>query len=310
MTKISCVIINYNTAKFTINCLKSIWENEIDHDLFELIVVDNASATHDYELLKDFHDENRVDFKLIRSDTNSGFGGGNMLGTAQVSNSKYLVFINNDTLFFQKNTLKKLKHFMDDHPEIGVCSPQMLDEHKNFRPTIDHFSSLQREFLGRGFLELINPEKYPKRKKKYKIPVKANYVQGSFMFVRAEDFEAVGGFDTNLFLYYEESDLCLRLLKERNKSTYLYPDAQYIHFINTSTNLNKKILVKTELKLSLLYVTKKHQGKFAHQILLNYLRFRYLLVSAIKPSYFYLFKVLWRGGTMADSLRNKQTVDC
>lgn len=306
MAEISCIIINYNTASFTIDCLKSIAKNETDSTLYELIVVDNASKKADFQLLQDFHKSGEIQFKLIQSNVNIGFGAGNMLGVQQAEKPQYFAFINNDTLLFQQDTLKQLKDFMDQNEKIGVCSPQMLDQNKKFRSTIDHFSSLKREFLKRSFLEKTNPEEYPNRKKFYDQPIKVNYIQGSFMFINAEDFLAVGGFDTNLFLYYEESDLCMRILKQRKKDTYLFPDVQYIHFKSMSIKKDDNILIKTELKLSLLYVIKKHQGWLAHQVLLNYLRFRYLLTSIVKPSYFHLFKVLMRGAKMSDSLKYKQ----
>ena len=54
------------------------------------------------------------------------------------------------------------------------------------------------------------------------------------MFVNARDFNDVGGFDTNIFLYYEETDLCIRLSK-KGKYAYLIPDAEFIHYHGAST---------------------------------------------------------------------------
>lgn len=308
MANISCIIINYNTANFTIDCIKSIWENQSERELYEIIVVDNASKEEDFLQLKKFQEKAEFEFKLVKSRMNLGFGGGNMLGVQHANNPDYYAFINNDTILFENSTLLKLKNFMDQNSRIGVCSPQMLDQNKNFRATIDHFTTLKRQFLKRSFLEKFNPEEYPDRKKTYTQPVKANYVQGSFMFIKAEDFNAVGGFDTNLFLYHEESDLCMRILKQRQKDTYLYPECSYIHFIGTSIKQNENIIIKTELKLSLLYIIRKNQGWLAHKVLLNYLRLRYLLTSLVKPSYFHLTKVLFRGAHLSESLKNKQEI--
>ena len=88
-----------------------------------------------------------------------------------------------------------------------------------------------------------------------KTPTKVHYVQGSFMFIGSADFNEIGGFDTNLFLYYEESDISLRLLKLKNKYTYLVPSLEYIHYKSASTK--KNIDIKIEQKISLLYHTKK-----------------------------------------------------
>lgn len=306
MLDVSCILINYNTSNFTINCIKSIEEftNDIN---FEIVVVDNASKKEDFEILKDFINKyDKPNLKLFRSKINCGFGAGNMLGVQLASPCQYYAFINNDTLLTKKNTLSHLISFMKSQTDCAVCSPQMVDEHGNFRVTIDHFSSLQREILRRPLLESLFPKTYLNRKKRYEIPTKVHYVQGAFMFVDAEDFNEIGGFDTNLFLYYEESDLSRRLLKQRQKTTYLIPDLEYIHFTSASTK--KNILIKIEQKLSLLYYIRKHFGCFQHKILLSYYIIRYFFSSVFKPKYWKLFFVFLKGAPISSSLKQVQKI--
>ncbi len=305
MIDVSCILINYNTSTYTIDCVNSILDNTKDEVSFEIVIADNASKYEDYQILKlaiDQLDDSRV--KLIRSRLNTGFGGGNMMGVNHASNCKYFAFINNDTLFESQHTLQRLVQFMKDNPAAGVCSPQMLDADKNFRRTIDHFSSLGREILKRSTLELINPKRYPNRKITYSNPLKVDYVQGAFMFVDAQAFKNVGGFDTNLFLYYEESDLCRRILKQEKLETYLVPDLEYIHYESASTTSN--IYMKIEQKISLIYYTKKHYGWFSQKILLTYFSIRYFFSSLFKPKYWKLFFLLLKGMPLSKSLKQKQ----
>jgi GT2 family glycosyltransferase len=51
---------------------------------------------------------------------------------------------------------------------------------------------------------------------------------GAAMLVRAEPFEAVGGFDERYFLYWEDADLCHRL-RDRGWSTRYVPRARVVH---------------------------------------------------------------------------------
>lgn len=307
MIDISCIIINYNTSDYTINCLHSILENNQSGSSFEIVVVDNASQDQQYQKLKlEIESLASPNIKLVKSKQNVGFGGGNMLGVQNSEPCTYYAFINNDTLLPEKDTLTKLKDFMEEHPDAAVCSPQMLDEDGNFRMTIDHFSSIQREILRRPLLEYLFPKKYLDRKIFYDKPIKVDYVQGSFLFVKAEDFNDIGGFDTNLFLYYEESDLCRRLLKKRKKSTYLVPDNYYVHFKGASTQ--KSVLMKTELKLSLLYTIRKHYGFWVYKILLTHLQVRYFFTSLVKPRYFPLWQALMRGAHISESIKNNQPI--
>lgn len=305
---VSCIIINYNTAKYTLACVKSIITLEHHLSNYEIIVVDNASAEDDYLwLLKEFKKLNLPQLKLFRSKKNVGFGAGNMLGVQISSPCNYYAFINNDTLHVSENSLQHLMNFMDQNETIGIVSPQMLDQDKNFRVTIDHFSSLGREILRRPLLEKLFPKTYLNRKVRYQKPTKVHYVQGSYMFIRADAFNQIGGFDDNLFLYYEESDVSRRLLKQLNLSTYLFPDLEYIHYKSASTK--KNILIKIEQKISLLYYIRKHYGFIQYKLLLGYYIIRYFFSSILKPKYWKLFFVLLRGAPTSLSLKQNQTIN-
>lgn len=307
MLDVSCIIINYNTSQYTFEAVESIINKQSEELLYEIIVVDNASKIEDYLALKlSLENLNSDRVKLTRSKINTGFGTGNMIGVQKAASCKYYAFINNDTLQVSNNFLSELKNFMSCHPNVGVCSPQMLDQNKNFRVTIDHFSTIQREILRRPLLEFFFPKKFLNRKKTYSKPTKVNYVQGSFMFVDAQIFNEVGGFDRNIFLYYEESDLCLRFLKQKKKDTYLIPSLEYIHYKGLSTP--KNINIKIEQKISLLYYIKKHFGWVHFQVLIKWFIGRYFFTSIIKPKYWKLFFVLIIGAPLSKSLMQKQVV--
>lgn len=306
MLDISCILINYNTSHFTVACVQSIIENT-QKISFEIIIIDNASAVADYKKLASaINTLNQPNITLVRNPINVGFGAGNMLGVQVASSSKYYAFINNDTLFVTPDTLKTLKTFMEQTPDAAVCSPQMLDENRNFRVTIDHFSSLQREILRRPLLEKIFPNTYLNRKKRFKNPTAVHYVQGSFMFCDAQSFNNIGGFDTNLFLYYEESDVCRRLLKKLQKQTYIVPQVEYIHYKGASTG--RTITIKKEQKISLIYYTEKHYGWIAKKCLLIYYCSRYFFTSLIKPKYWSLFLLFLKGAPLSKSLKQKQKI--
>jgi GT2 family glycosyltransferase len=302
---VSIIIINYNTADYTINCIESIFENTSSKLNCEFLIVDNGSEAESYFSLKKYIDSisQSHNIKLIRSHINTGFGGGNMIGVNEASGD-YLAFINNDVLF-ENDCLTILKNFMDANKNIGVCGPQAFKENKDILPTIDHFASLGRELFGRKVLEKINPKKYPKRKILYKKPQKGQFVAGSFMFFSSEDFNKVGGFDTNIFLYHEETDICKRLTKI-NKEAYLVPDGHFIHFHGASTI--KSVALKIELKISLLYVIRKHYGMLSFYILLTYLQIKYFFSSILKPKNWPVFITLLKQAPLSISLKHKQQI--
>lgn len=304
MFDVAVILINYNSTEHTINCVNSIIEKTAPTINYQIIITDNCSEKEEYLKLKSFCDE--LDFPNLefhRSRINTGFGGGNMFGV-QFANAKYLAFINNDTLL-KNDCLLILTKALENNPKIGIAGAQAYKENGDFMISLDHFASPMREILGRNFLEFIDSKKYPKRKKIYTTPIQVSFIPGSFMVVRANDFYEVGGFDTNIFLYYEETDLCKRLAK-KSKFAELIPSAEFIHYHGASTP--KSILIKTELKISLLYIIRKHYGYLSFLVLLNYLRVNYVFSTIFKPKYWYLLKVLLAGAPLSKSLKTKQKI--
>jgi len=304
MFDIAAILINYNSSQLTQECIQSVINKTAYTINFQIIVVDNCSEKEDYLKLKQFCDNHTFpNLQLVRSNINTGFGAGNMMGV-HYSSAKYLAFINNDTVFLN-DCLSILMESLESDRSIGTVGGQSYKENGARMQAFDHFASIKKELFGRDFLEKFDSKKYPKRKAEYTQPTKVNYVQGSFMMVRTEDFNLVGGFDTNIFLYYEETDLCKRLEKI-NKNCFLIPEAEYIHHHGASTPSSIKI--KIELKISLLYVIRKHSGYLPYLFLLNYLRLNYFLSSLFKPKYWPLFKVLFVGAPLSRSLKTIQKI--
>lgn len=304
MFDVAVILINYNSSEHSINCIQSIIEKTSTSINYQIIITDNCSEKEDYLNLKLFCDKlNFPNLELHRSKINSGFGGGNMFGI-QFANAQYLAFVNNDTLL-KNDCLFILKDALEKNSNIGIAGAQAYKENGDFMISLDHFASPMREILGRNFLEFINSKKYPKRKKTYTNPIQVNFVPGSFMFVRATDFYDVGGFDTNLFLYYEETDLCMRLAKI-SRFAFLVPSAEFIHYHGASTG--KSTAIKKELKISLLYVIRKHYGFFGYFIVSNFLILKYFFSSIVKSKNRELFYLLISGARISKSLKLKQKI--
>lgn len=307
MLDVSCIYINYNSASFTIDAIKSLVEQTKETVNYEIVVVDNGSVYADYELLRNSLESLEFNsIRIYRSRVNTGFGAGNMMGVNFALPSRYYAFINNDTLIIQENTLKDLKQFMDSTKDAGICGPQMMSENLEFISSIDHHATPARQLLKRDVLEFINPTRYPKRKKRYSSPVSCGYVPGSFMFVKSSAFDEIGGFDTAIFLFYEESDLCRRMEKKLALKTYHIPYQQYIHYQGKSTN--KNLSIKVEQKISLLYLIKKHHGRLPFILMRLFYTLKYAITAIFSKKKRQLFWELIKGATVDQSLRCRQQV--
>ncbi len=305
--QISIIIINYNSSEFTIKCIESVLEHTSKSLSYEIIVVDNASEKEDYDSLKLYINELESQMvSLRRSRINTGFGGGNMHGV-QFAHAEYYLFLNNDTLLLD-DPIKTCYDFMQQKAGAAVCGPQIYNEEREEQLSFDHFTSFGREVFGKKAIELLFPKTKPDRRKTYTDPISVNYVNGSFMFFRASDFNAVGGFDTTIFLYFEESDICYRL-KKKNRNTYFVPSASYLHYQGKSINKTKiPIAIKIELKTSMFYVIRKNYGYLHYQALRLFFIIRYGLVSLVKPKYFKLFHRILIGLPLGRSLKQKQLI--
>lgn len=304
MFDIAVILINYNSSQHSINSIQSIVEKTSERISYQIIIVDNCSQEEDYLKLQSFCDtSNLINLHLYRNSINSGFGGGNMFGVQHAS-AKYLAFVNNDTLF-KNDCLSIMMHEFETKDYIGIAGAQAFNEHDNFMVSLDHFASPAREIIGRSFLEKINKKECPKRKKRYTEPLKVNFVPGSFMFLKSEDFFEIGGFDTNIFLYYEETDLCIRL-KKNSKDAYLIPNAEFIHFHGASTE--KSLAIKKELKISLLYIIRKHYGFLGYKSVQTFLCLKYFFSSVFKPKNWSLFFLVLSGAPLSKSLKLKQKI--
>lgn len=304
---ISVIIINYNSSDYTIKCLSSVLEKTSPSIDFEIIIIDNASQRKEFEILETFVRELGNDrVTLIRSRINTGFGAGNMLGI-QYATGDYYLFLNNDTELLN-DALSICRQFMKGTADAGVCGAQIYDEQHNKQPSFDHFSTIGREIFGKAMLEFLFPAAKPQRRKTYTAPLAVDYVNGSFMFFKAESFNSAGGFDTNIFLYFEESDICYRL-KKKGVRTYFLPEASYLHYHGKSIQKSAvPIETKIELKTSMFYVIRKNHGYIPYLVLRLFFLVRYSLTSLVKPAYFKLVQRILIGLPLGKSLKHKQLI--
>lgn len=202
LPKTTFVIVTYNSMGAIDDALTSA---KLCHDagLAECVVVDNQSKDGTPE-----HIESTYPFvKLIRSGGNLGFGRGNNRGFEEVD-TKYTLFLNPDA-HCGPEALRTLVEFMEAHPNAGVCGPAgRLTEGGGLHaagpaPTP---ASVLREALGR-----IRPTDLPVAIEPGSAPRRVEWIPGAALMFSSQVFLALGGFDPRFFLYWEETDLLVRV---------------------------------------------------------------------------------------------------
>lgn len=302
MKELTIVIVNFNTTQVTSNCIASIYAHIPSNISFEIMVVDNGSAYQSYlDLEKNI--SHYQSLTLIRNRKNLGFAGGFMTGALK-ANGDFLFFVNSDVLVIE-DSFTPFVNLMNAQTDIGVCGGQVLTGEHKHEKSFDHFVTFGYKVLGPWLYEKMHPGK-KSRTKEYFEPIDVDMTHGCYMVFRKKYFDEVGGLDDNIFLYYEEMDICKRLQKKGHR-VVMEPRTKIVHLGGASTS--KNMLIKKELLISYLYVLQKNFGFFQFLLAHIFLSIVFFFKSIVKPKYFSIFfMLLFHGNGLTKSLKHKQTI--
>lgn len=228
---VSVIIVNYNSSGYTIDCVKSITDNDV-----EIIIVDNSPLPGEAERLKSIDD---VRVKIIFSDINSGFAKSSNKGII-ASKGRYIFLLNPDTIVI-KDCIRKLVTYMETLPKAGAVGPRMwwdrdktLQSPEIIMPSpledIKHSLAVVPAFAG------LILRHYAKKNRHFytaTVPFQVGMIPGAALLTTRAVIEKVGLLDEGYPLYFEDADWSRRVLSKGFK-LYLAPDAEICHFISQS----------------------------------------------------------------------------
>lgn len=189
--EVSIITINYNGLEDTCALIETIPFNEN----MEVIVVDNASKNQEADTIAKRYP--RV--KVIQSERNLGFAGGNNLGI-QAAQGKYLFLINNDTII-RDFKIQALIDRMESSSYISVVCPKIRFSWGNNPIQFAGYSKLSRVSV-RNHAIGFNEEDQDQYETAHPTP----YAHGAAMLIKREAINKVGLMPECYFLYYEELD--------------------------------------------------------------------------------------------------------
>lgn len=203
---VSIIIVNYNLSREVILCLASL-ELYLPKDSFNVIVVDNGSSDSDFEALKD-HISARFFADIVLLENNVGFGTACNIGAGKTSED-YLCFLNPDTTI-ESNFLQCLLETLDscDCTMAGPVynAPSLFEFSSGYFPNL-LFESLSILLIGRHLEAALMSIKRAFATSNLKV----DWILGACMLLSKNNFDRLGGFDEDYFLYFEEVDLCKRV---------------------------------------------------------------------------------------------------
>lgn len=279
--KLSLVVVTHNSEQALRESLSS-WRNSLSDfrskglGACELVAVDNASTDQSREIVREFDGETKV-ISLIE---NRGFAAGCNAG-AEASKGEVLLFLNPDVIL-DPNAISELFEALNSLENAGAVTARMRNSDGTFQPTCRNFPSAKNIFASRGSLigRLFAGVEYtlPDSPRPLEVPAAA----ATSLVIRKKFFSELGGFDERFFMFFEDTDLSLRI-KRAGKKIYFTPTAGGIHHWGRGAKATSSQRARWHHRSARRYFQKYHPGFFTSVILPIALTCNLALISLTAP---------------------------
>ena len=225
LPKVFVILLNYNGAKDTIDCLKSL--ANISYNNYNIIIVDNASTDDSVIQIENYLSSNGLDYTMVFSSNeitendglhakltilktghNGGYGYGNNVGIkyALKNFADYILIINNDTVV-EKNFLEPMVRLCEEDKNIGIVSGKIYFYDK---PDVIWFNG-GKYYPYTAKLVHIN---FNEKDIGQKPPEVITFISGCLWLIPKNIFNNVGLINEEYFMYVEDLEFCCRVLRE------------------------------------------------------------------------------------------------
>ncbi len=221
---VSVIIVNWNTRDEALRLLSGLVtgadESEVE---LEIIVVDNQSQDGSAETIRRKYPGVRV----VEQAENRGFAGGVNAG-ARVATQPLLLLLNTD-VETSPVSIEEVARYMARVPRVGVLGPRVLSPKRRPQTSAWRDPSLLWLMLaafGVNRIRGLNFERY--RDREATAPVEADCVSGCAMAIRRDLLHELGGFDEDYFMYFEDTDFCIRA-RRHGAEVHHAPVGEFLH---------------------------------------------------------------------------------
>jgi GT2 family glycosyltransferase len=220
------VLLNYNGAGDTVDCIESL--KKVTYPNMQVVVVDNASTDESAVILS--IREEQDGFILLRSNENNGFSAGNNIGIryALENGADYVLLLNNDTVV-EPDFLSVAVEASEHDDSVGLTIGKIL-----------YYKEPDLIWYGGG--ELKQPYNYSihlgfrenQSKPEFNQQRYVTYATGCYFLLKRAAIEIVGLMDEDYFLYCEDTDYSIRMIRSGLKMLYC-PQSVIYHKVSAST---------------------------------------------------------------------------
>jgi GT2 family glycosyltransferase len=275
MSKVAIIILNWNSAEITVDCLKSL--SQVKYDDFKIFLIDNGSKDGSVDVIKS--EINMPNLRVVSLKHNYGFTGGNNIGfkiAKEEYNPDHYLLLNNDTIV-QDNFLRLMVSSMEKDRSIGIVVPKIFF----YEPSASIY------YAG-GYLNLISGLGEHYFWKKDDVPAKTNiskevsFANGCSMLIKKEVVDLVGLLDDDFFANIEDVDYSYRVTKAGYKIFYEHGAVLWHRegFVSKK-NVGQWFRIYLSTRNIILF-QRKHASMPLYMLFLAYFSIRWILYMEVK----------------------------
>ena len=215
--KVYIIILNYNSGNETMECIRSI--KNITYPNYKIVMVDNHSNDSSRTTIS----ENFPEETLISCDENRGYAAGNNIGIkyALEAGAEYICLLNSDVIV-ERDFLEPLIETLVSDSKIGMVGPCICDYyHRDIIQAMGANINLctglaMGKYKGKMFNEIKEES------------LKVDYLGGACFIFKKSVVDKIGLIPENYFLFYEETEFCLKA-ERAGFSLFCLPSSRVYH---------------------------------------------------------------------------------
>lgn len=228
-TSTGAVLVTYNSAVDIDGCLDSL----LDQGVERVVVVDNASSDDTVERVR----RRGGPVEVIQNHRNVGFAAAINQGATALPGVDRLALVNPDTVA-EPGALAALDRVLDERPDVAVVGPRIVNSDGTAYPSVRRFPDLVTA-LGHAVVSFVAPRNRWSRR--YKLAdadlsslALVDWAAFTFVLVRRDAWDQMGGLDERYFMYVEDVDFCWRCHRA-GWAVAFEPAARVMHRIGGSS---------------------------------------------------------------------------
>lgn len=262
------VILNWNGEDHLKKYLPHVIKHTNPEDC-QIYIADNGSTDGSVKLIREQFSQCR----LILLDQNYGFAGGYNKALQQID-ARYFCLLNSDVRV-SAGWIEPILGLFKKHSDITAIQPRILSDRD--------WKRFEHAGAAGGFVDkygypfcrgrIMDHIEYDRGQ--YNYPTDIFWASGACLFIRAERFKQVGGFDSDYFAHMEEIDLCWRLKNQGDRIVFC-PDSKVYHWGGATLDYNNPHKLYLNFRNSLWTLYKNYTGRH-----LSLMMFRRMLIDTM-----------------------------